>query len=111
MIKAVCRTWTHDKPRGAGYEACVTQYVQWVLRLRGLDGSPAAETAAVNGVPVGPRPADADDESQHQQAADRGRRTREKADDQEQSGCDLDHGQRVAHVTSEVVRKDLECLH
>src|SRR5665811_281662 len=40
VVKAECRARAGDEPRGAGYEACVAQYVQWVLRLRGLDGSP-----------------------------------------------------------------------
>src|SRR5450759_2835656 len=84
VVKAVCRTWAHDEPRGTGRECYVAQYLQWVLRPGGRDGYPAAETAAVNGQPAGPGRGDADDERQHQQAAHDGRRTREEAEDQQQ---------------------------
>src|SRR5664280_569644 len=111
VIEAVGRARANDQPRGAGCEPCVAQYLPRVVRLRGRDGSPAAKTAAVEGIPVGPGPADSENESQHQQAAHRCGHPREKAGDQEQTDQDLKHWQGVANITGNVVVQKLIGTH
>src|SRR5665811_1691063 len=69
MVKAVCRTRTHDEPRRTGCEPRVAQNVRQVLRLGRGDASPAAKTATVDVEAAHPRRDDADEEGQHQEAA------------------------------------------
>src|SRR5450631_2014538 len=111
VIEAVCGARTSDEPHGTDCQSRVAQNVLPILRLSCPDGSPAAETAAVDAQSALPRRDDTDEESHHQQAAHHGGHPREQTCYQQQPDHDLDHRQRVAHVSREVVGKDLEGSH